>query len=323
MWVNDSINGTRPSPPFGYFSLFITLFFLTPVFCFNILLLVATVIEKTIPPTIRLILTNIIAASEVVIVGLAGILLQAVILSGLHYLSPSDFACRLMYVILISGGAARLVLMAMFAVTAYILVRFGAAKLYFIPACAASVAVWIFVFCPNCVLFSHIFMRITFLDGDDCAAHGQGTTTIVYTFAYILVYVAFSFVISIVFPIITVVYIRNHTISDNSHMLHGMIKFAFLLLLGNIMNAIGISIPILFATFAPSGQMYYVLVKAFNYTEGVFILLSLIPTPIILLAFFKPIRLRLLYLVCICHSTGEEKSLPKASSTAGTIEGTL
>ena len=102
---------------FEYHSLFITLFFLTPAFIFNILLLVAIIVEKTLPGTIRLILSNIIIASEVVILGIAIILVQNVILSGWKHLSSSLFVCRFTYVTLASGAAARLMYMATFAIT--------------------------------------------------------------------------------------------------------------------------------------------------------------------------------------------------------------
>ena len=141
-------------------------------------------------------------------------------------------------------------------------------------------------------------LKITLLDGNDCTAHGENTNALIYAFSYIFVYGLGSFTIAILFPILMVCYIRKHTISGDTQLLKGMVKFAIFLLLGNSMNFIGISIPILFVTFAPSGDEYYTLVKAFNYTEGIFIILSLIPTPIILLIFFKPIRHHLEEIVC-------------------------
>ena len=50
--------------------------------------------------------------------------------------------------------------------------------------------------------------------------------------------------------------------------------------------------PLLFAAFAPAGKDWYTLEKAFNYVEGVFILLSLIPTPVLILIYFKPVRIK-------------------------------
>ena len=293
---------------FGYYSLFITLFFLTPAFIFNITLAVFIIIEKTLPGPIRLILTNILATSELVILGIAVILLKAIIISNLHHLSPSDFGCRLSYVILASGAAARLLYMATFSVTVYILVCRGANKLKFLPMSVAVGAIWAFAIIPNLVIFFPEFLEITFHDGVDCAAHGRGATTILYSISYITAYGLCSFVPSIVFPILTLRFIKRNTISGNKQVLQGMVKFASFLLIGNSLNLVGISTPLLFGTFAPSGEDYYTLEKAFNYAEGIFLMLSLIPTPIILLIFFKPLRHRLRAMFCsLCVSNGIEK----------------
>ena len=289
---------TTPIHNFGFYSFFITLFFLTPVFIFNILLLVAIVAEKTLPGTIRFILSNIIIASEVVIFGIAIILVQNVILSGWKHLSSSLFVCRFTYVTLASGAAARLMYMATFAITVYILIRHGPAKLHFRLSFPAGILLWFFAIILNTALFSSDVFEITFHDGSICAPHGRNVTAPLYAFTYIVVYGLSSFTLGVIFPILSVCYVRKHTISGDTQMLKGMIKFAIFLLVGNSMNFIGISIPILFATFAPSDDEYYILVKAFNYVEGITLMLSLIPTPIVLLIFFKPIRHRLKKIVC-------------------------
>ena len=303
---------------FGYYSLFITLFFLTPAFIFNILLLVAIIVERSLPGTIRFILSNIVIASEVVIFGIAIILVQNVILSGWRHLSSSLFVCRLTYVTLTSGAAARLMYMATFAITVYVLVRHGPAKLRFRLSFPAGILLWFLAIILNTALFSTDVLEITFHDGSACAPHGKNVTTPLYTFTYIVVYGLSSFTLGVIFPLLSVCYVRKHTISGDKQVLKGMIKFAIFLLVGNSMNFIGISIPILFATFAPSGEEYYTLEKAFNYTEGIFLMLSLIPTPIILLIFFKPVRHRLKKIVCFQCVKGTKGRRPSTSYSPGT-----
>jgi hypothetical protein len=325
MLNNSTEDPTKHPQLFGYYSLFITLFFLVPAFVFNILLLVSIVMEKTIPAAIRFILANILAASEIVIIGIAIILLQNVILSGLTHLESSIVVCQVTYVSLASGAAARLFFMANFAVSVYVLVRRGASRLKLVPSLVAGLLLWLFAIVPNTVLFSSDFLDITFHDSSACAPHGRNVTTPIYTFSYIAIYGCCSFIVGIVFPILTICYIKKNTISGNSQMLRGMVKFAIFLLIGNSMNFMGISIPILFATFAPSGEEYYILEKAFNYAEGILLMLSLIPTPVILLVFFKPIRHRLLEMVCfICVNSKarKDKTVP-TSHTPGTAQDTV
>ena len=288
---------------FGYYNLFITLFLLIPGYIFNILLLVAIIAERTLPGTIRFILSNIIIASEVVIFGIFIILVHNIIssVSRHSYL----FVCRFTYVTLTSVAAARLLYMAMFAITVYILVRHGPAKLHFRLSFTAGILLWFFAIILNTALFSTDVLEITLHDGTDCAPHGRNGTTQLYAFTYIIVYGLSSFIIGVIFPILSVRYIRRNTISGDSKVLKRMIKFAIFLLLGNSMNFVGISIPILFATFAPSGDEHYTLEKALNYAEGIFLMLSLIPTPIILLIFFKPVRHRLKKISCFLCVKGK------------------
>ena len=153
---------------FGYYSLFITLFFLTPAFIFNILLLVAIIAERTLPRSIRFILSNIIIASEVVISGIAIIMVHDIILSGWMHISPSLPLCHFSYVTLTSGAAARLMFMATFAITVYVLVRQGQAKLHFRLLFPAGILLWFFAIIPNTVLFSTDVLEVEFHEGSGC-----------------------------------------------------------------------------------------------------------------------------------------------------------
>ena len=313
---NDSfMTVEEPSATFSYFSLLSTLLIILPVFIVNILLLVAIITEKTTSAIVRLILANIVASSQVVIIGITILNSYNVALPLLFNPSPPDFPCRLSYVAIVSGGAGRLLFMAVYALTVYVLARYAGtnlrvACLRLCPALTAFVAIWLFATIPNMVIFFPVFFEVTFSAGDVCVAHGTGGVTIVYSFSYIIMYGICSFVLSIVFPILTVHYIKKNSISENKQTLKGMTKFAVFLLVGNSANLTGISLSILLATFSPLGEddQTLLLVTAFNYTEGICLLLSLIPTPIILLIFFKPIRQRFKKITCfICLKIPKKK----------------
>ena len=190
--------------------MFITLFFLTPAFIFNILLLVAIITERTLPRSIRFILSNITIASEVVIVGITVILVQNVILSGCMHLSSSLFVCRFSYVTLTSGAAARLMYMATFAIAVYVLVRHGPAKLHFHLLFPSGLILWFLAIILNTALFSTDVLEITFHNGSDCAPHGKNVTTPLYTFTYIVVYGLSSFILGVTFPILSISHIRRN-----------------------------------------------------------------------------------------------------------------
>ena len=154
------------SQSFAYQSLFTLVFFHLPLFTVNILLLVAIITEKTLPVTVRLVLGNIVASSEVVILGQFGFILYDIILPPLS--SPLLFICRLIIFTITSGAAARLLYMATYAVTVYVLARYAGTnlrvvKLRFWPALLAVVVIWILATVPNMVLLSSAFFEITFI----------------------------------------------------------------------------------------------------------------------------------------------------------------
>ena len=136
---------------------------------------------------------------------------------------------------------------------------------------------------PNLTILSPTFFEITFHDDDDCAVHGVGPATYVYTFSYVVVCGLCSFVVSIVLPKYTVNYVKKNTITGDTKMTKSMIKFTTFLLIGNAMNFLGLSILYLLQHSLQAVE-YYTLEKAVNYTEGLCILVSLVPTPIFILS---------------------------------------
>ena len=288
------------SKSFSYYSLFTLVFFHLPLFTVNILLLVAIITEKTLPVTVRLVLGNIVASSEVVIAGLFGLLFYYIVLPPLS--SPVIFICRIFYFIITSGAAARLLYMATYAVTVFVLARYAGTnlrvvKLRFWPALLAVVFIWILAILPNMVLLSSAFFEITLTSFSVCTNHSMGATSIAYAFAYTIVYGVCCFILSIIFPILTVRYIKKNTISKDKQTLKNMIKFSVFLLLGNSFNVVGTSFPLILAAFTPVGEDY----ESLFILEVILFILSLLTTPIILLIFFKAVRQRFKMITCfIC-----------------------
>ena len=79
----NTTNATQVPPgQFDYLSLAATVFFLTPLLLFNILLIVAIAKEKSIVGTLRLVLVNIVTAGQVVIVRGMMLFIANVFISG-------------------------------------------------------------------------------------------------------------------------------------------------------------------------------------------------------------------------------------------------
>ena len=136
----------------------------------------------------------------------------------------------------------------------------------------------------------------------------------------IFIWVVFGGIIplsaSITTPIITLCYIRRNTITEGAAYNKGIAKFALFLVVGNVVNFLGQAVPGLVAlvTEAVGVILAYLLVS-----------LSLLPTPIIIIIFLKPVREklnRMLYCFfsknpCIVGDSISSTSNTKVMSTDG------
>ena len=306
---------------FSYFGFFFTLYLL-PIFIVNILLLMAIITEKTIPAIVRVILSNIVASSEVVIIGGGVLGLRRLILLIMQY-KASDFVCRLSHIVITSGAAGRLLFMATYAVTVYVLARYASAnlresKFKLWPTLLAVVMIWVFATAPRMIQFSPAVLNITFVFNHICIPHSTGPATFINSFFFIIVYRVCCFVISIIVPILTVRYIKKNCISENKETLKRMNKFSIFLLVGNFLNMMGISLPILLAISIPVVEENRTLVLGIYILAFLLYSLSLLTTPINFLIFFKPVRQRFKTLICcICSNVSTKCTQRQLSVTDG------
>ena len=299
---NNSNKSLISESPYVQFSVLPLFFLLLFVFTVNILLLMAIFMEKTMPGTVRLVLGNIVVSSEVVIIG--GIIwVMGSVISSIMESEPSEFVCRLFYVMISSGAAGRLLYMATYAVTVYVLARYVGTnlrevKLRFWPTLLAVVVIWVFASIPNMNIFSQEIWQVNFTSSyiTICTVHGRDSTVYIYPFFYIIVYCVSSFILSIIFPLLTVQYIKKNTVEEIKRSMKRMCIFTVFLLVLNSINILSISFPMALLTFVPVEDRN--LVIHFT-TIGVFcVLVSLISTPIMYLVFFKTLRQRFKTIIC-------------------------
>ena len=296
--MNTSNDTGEIESQFGYFSFFATVLELLPVGIVNFVLLVTLVTEKSLPSSIRLILACLISSCEVVIFSLAITFISNLLISGFEELQPSENLCKVLLWLVLSGGAARLVFMSLFAINVFILVKYSAKALKFYITVAVAGIIVLLTFLPNLAVFSSLIVTITFIDDTVCSFHGSGEIySYAYAVGYTFIYGICSVGFTIVIPIITLAYLKKRSsITEDNRVNRAMIKFTFFLLLGNSFNLIGQSGPVFLAVFLPSDTGG--IVQIFSYIEGVFLLISLIPTPIMILVYFKPVRERLGNCLC-------------------------
>ena len=300
IFVNSSSNPER----FAYYSLFIVLLVLLPLAVVDIVVLVVIAREKTIPGFIRLILANNIASSEIVIAGLVQIFLANVILSVVGDKSPNaHYACRLALVTISSGGVGRFLFMSAFAVAVYCLVKSRSVHIdrFNRPTVIASIVLWICAVLPNTVLFGQKLVNIVFLDEITCTFYGVPPLSYIYSFGCIVIYGLCNLALGIIIPCMTVCYIKIHTLSGATDTIYGMIKCAVFLCVGNFISFIGLSIPLLISSFMSPERSYSVALASVK-IQGILVILSLIPVPIFIIVYFKNIRKKFIFCLCVVKS---------------------
>ena len=317
--TRNGTNTTSGHIEFSYFSLAIILVILIPIVSLNLVLVVILVREKTIPVSVRFLLSNILAACTVVAVGLFMLFMSDVVLSGCQCGQPSKEGCKVMFWVVISGGAARLVFMATYSIVVFVIVKFTVLRVKFTGVLLTSIGVWLAVVVVNSAILVPGVLRIHILDQISCAPHANGPSTYAYSAVYLVLFGIGSFLLTIIMPIITLVYVKRNSLSDSQPLYKAMAFFALFLLVGNASNFIGQAAPILLALVIPESDNKHVDVTI-NYILGVFVILSLIPTPLFTILFFKPVRKRFTSYCRRCCSRKRKLSFKSRATVSATLE---
>ena len=283
--------------------LFFLLFIIIPVIVFNVLILLTLLVDRTTVGTIRLVLCNIPAAclmvgTTVFVYDIAGVALAFTDIE-----SPERIIqfCRASLFFIGTGGAARFLFLAAFSVTVYYIVRFHEAnkkesnRRAFIGFAVTAAVLWVIA------IFGGLPVVFDTIVSNSCRYTAFGGSINVGIFVFI--FGIGGFATSISFLLLTVIYIRKHSISGaDAPFKKALLKLGFFLLIGNVINFIGqIVPPVIGAAVNETGDTLSVSLIAI-YLALILIDLSLIPTPILLIIYFKPIRVHLKKWLCCCCS---------------------
>ena len=300
-------NGTEPEGPCVYCWCMLFLAYV-PIVTLSVTVFVAVLCTKSVPTTIRLVLANILAASLTTIAGTAMVFLNRAILSSVNNLCPSDAACRVYYWLISTGGTARLSFMATFAMVVFIIIRCSNAAVRPISLFLSVVAIWISVIAFSAQVSSSQIVVTNFLNNVTCVPHFT-MLGLLYAVPFAIIFALVPITLAILLPSVTVCFIKNNKAKMEGRSLpsKAMVKFSLFLLLGNILALLGQGTPVLLATAITEGgnANNRQIDEAVNYVNGILITLSFIPTPILILVYFKPVwkelRKFLVWLYkCVC-----------------------
>ena len=308
--LSNFSNFTSPyplnNPGFVVFNVVMLLGVVFPVIAVNTVILVALVLEPFIVNVIRMVLGSILVSCLLTALGLAMYHIAGIILYLSPVTNPPTAPCTTTILLLGFGGGARLVFVATFAVVVYIIVKYGeTTKKHFVVASfIAMVVLWILAFLGSSPLLSQEIVSTWYAGYLSCTVSPIATASCIYIGLYFVCFGLVTLSITVTILVITICYKKCHNVRE-IRLEKTTVKFGFFLLLGNGINLFGQIAPALISTSVnpkhakpwPDGPPSHAAATYISYT---LLNIALIPTPILVLIFFKPTRKRLCQWLCCC-----------------------
>ena len=261
----------------------------TTIIIFTTVVLSVVVAAKAVRGTIRFVLANILLASTTTVAGFILILLREVfLLINPHLFSRTDVSFQILLAIMAMGENGRSAFMAVFAVVVVVIIKCSSSAVKFKYLAITVVAVWIacvavgmILVVPDVIELSPCSTGLTFQPGEKLWLFGT---------SYFLFFVVIPFTLAIFMPVYALCYIRSNLVSENASSLKPMVKFTLFLLLGNVLGYFGNSVATAGSLIIREAHVGYEVARVFWRLYHVVLALSLIPTPILIIAYFKPVR---------------------------------
>ena len=260
---------------------------------------------------VRLVLGSILVSCLLAALGLAMYHIAGIILNLSPVDNPPKVPCTITLFLISFGGAARLEFVALFAVVVY-LVKSGrdSKNNTFVAVLIAVFILWVVAFLGASPLLSQDILHTWYRDALSC---GHKATDKHYSYIVIWMHIFFGLVplsVTIAFLAITACYIKYHSFTDIQAKTT-MVKFGFFLLVSSGVITIAQLILCFIAIFSrtkSSEALTYAVYTSFNS--------AIIPTPILIPIYFKPIRKQLcIWLSCCMLKKRMAKHMSKRSST--------
>ena len=267
------------------------------VIVFDLLVIAALIADSETVRSIRWILANTLIACVVSALGLLLYhIFQGVSAFDANFARRSQTMCQVVIPVITLGNSGRVLMATFYALTVFIVVRWWNKPVlaprntkYFI---ITAVFVW----------FLAILLAAPSITTDAttilCAT--DSTTVNNYTSVYavlvlLILLSTFPILLTFLFLVITVCFIKRWTITEDSATRKALLKFGFFLVIGQGINVIGqIICPAVSLALSDRDRALV------NTILAAFLDLSLIPTPILICIFFKPVWHKLRKWLCSC-----------------------
>ena len=246
---------------------------------------------RSVPRPLRLFLINLLLAGLLVVVIMLLILCTSTVLIAVsaHYPGPR-YLCKVYLWVLGTGVVVRLWSLTAFSSSILGIVRFGKKTISWWCAAVTILILWLVPVTINLYVMLPYVFEAQFVHGVACYPERDLVKVTVklevhYTLAltWILLGGVIPLIVSIIMPIVYLCFIRKNTVTEGALYRKGLAKFSLFLVVGGSINVAGLVFPSLlsFISDAPAAGVYL------SYGSAV---ISLLPTPIIIMAYLKPVR---------------------------------
>ena len=273
------------SPGFRAYSILLTVMTLVAGVVIG-LMVIALAMARSIPRPLRLFLINLLLAGLVLAVGMVFLTTTSAVLVVADSAQPRPplYLCRVYLLMTSVGVVARLWNLAAFSLSVLAIVRFGKKTITLRYAAVIITILWIvpIAICLS-ILFPYVF-EAQFVNGVACfPANISDNIALQYTFFafWITAGGLIPVTVSTAVPIICLCYIKKNIVTEGIQYHKVMAKFSLFLMLGGAINIAGQLIPGIVSIHSRAPAVYL--------TYGI-AAVSLLPTPVIIIAYLKPAR---------------------------------
>ena len=282
------------------------------VIVYNLLVIAVLIVNSDIVRSIRWILGNVLAAGAMGALGSALLHILRVVGVLTSGYSSGVAACKVSLFLIGVGNSGRVLLATFYAISVFVVVRWWNKPVlapkytkYFV---IATVVVWLLVMpliVPSLVTEVSAFCSLP--------TNEEQRYSEIYYFIPYFILSTLPIILTLLLLIITVYFVRRRTIGENSAGRKALLRFGFFLVIGQGINAIGqIVCPAVFLALSTRRTRLLA-----GITLTAILDLSLIPTPILICIFFKPVQLTLRNWFCCCCA---RCSAEATASTQGTTQ---
>ena len=268
---------------------------------FDILVITVLALERKVAVALRVYLINLLVANTLVALTEKVSILSMIVFASLDIQDPSPIFCRLLIWTWAVASLVRSFSLTTFSLAVALIGRYGITcyrTLYIvITLCTvwlAAVVIDVYVLVPQT-------LSVKYLEGYVCYPSSRAPDGSLMAGFYLntlwwLVGGAIPITASVVISLVAILYVKYCKRNEGTERQGSLAKFPLFLLFGNIVNFIAILLPVVLNT-------YNATVVGSSITSGL-ITLTLIPTPILVVVFLKPIRVKMRKVLSRCCCLG-------------------